>query len=224
MSTSTPYVNIPVNQYVPIFKAGSEDIVLTVEFKNLNQNRVKLQAELVDQNGKELGLSINAEIPENKSYKKFNVLVKAGKSLMVSTSQPGFAARAYKPALYVKPGQIYVSNNTSTTVSVNLDADGVHTVTARGLPQGVSISPASAEVRQGGPATFTLTRDGISKVVGAVFFQISSLGIGTAADVLVDAPPPDDGNSGGNGDDDPDINADLLSAYVFGRDVVAPNN
>lgn len=224
MSTSTSFIRIAANQYIPIFKAGSEDIVLTVEFKNLNQNRVKLQAELVDQNGKELGLSIDAEIPENKSYKKFNVLVKAGKTLMVSTSQPGFVARAYKPALYVKPGQIHIGNNESIEVEVNLDADGVHTVLARGLPQGVSITPTSAEIQQGGPAIFTLTRDAISRVVGAAFFQIGSLGIGTAADVLVEAPPPDDGTSGGSGDDDPDILADLVGAYVYGRDIVAPNN
>ena len=224
MSTSTSYIRITANQYVPIFKAGNEDIVLTVEFKNLNQNRVKLQAELVDQNGKELGLSINADIPENKSYKKFNVLVKAGKSLMVSTTQPGFAVRAYKPALYVKPGQIHVGNNESVEVTVNLDSNGVHTVVAKGLPQGVTISPASAEVQQDGPAVFTITRDATSRVVGAAFFQIDSLNIGTAADILVEAPPPDDGNSGGDGDDYPDFDADLVSAYIYGRDTIAPNN
>lgn len=224
MSTSTPYVRIRANEYTPIFKAGSDDIVLTVEFKNLNQNRVKFQANLVDQKGVHLGLPISAEIPENKSYKKFNVLVKAGTSLMVSTTQPGFAVRAYKPALYSKPGQLHVGNSETVETVLNLDADGVHTVTIVGKPQGVTVSPMSAEIQQGMPITFGVTRDADSRVVGPVFFKIESLGIGTAIDILVEAPPPDDGESGGSGDGDPDISADLVSAYIFGRDVVAPAN
>lgn len=222
MTTQTPYVRIRANEYTPIFKAGSEDIVLTVEFKNLNQNRVKFKASLVNQKGVELGLPINAEIPENKSYKKFNVLVKANTSLMINTSQPGFAVRAYKPALYSKPGQLHVGNSETVDTVVNLDADGVHIVKVVGKPQGVTVSPASAQIQQGMPITFSVTRDDVSRVVGPVFFQIESLGIGTAIDVLVEAPPPDDGQSGGSGDSDPDINADLVSAYIFGRDVVAP--
>ena len=224
MSTSTPHVRIPANEYTPIFKAGSEDIVLTVEFKNLNQNRVKFQANLTNQKGVELGLPISAEIPENKSYKKFNVLVKAGTTLMVSTTQPGFAVRAYKPALFARPGQIHVGNNESAETVLNLEANGVHTVTVVGKPQGVTVSPMSAQIQQGMPITFSVNRDAVSRVVGPVFFRIESLGIGTAIDVLVEAPPPDDGSAGGDGDNDPDINADLVSAYIYGRDVVAPHS
>ena len=223
MATSTPYLRIPANQFFPIFKAGAEDIVLTVEFKNLNQNRVKFKADLVDQAGKEMGIPISAEIPENKSYKKFNILVKAGKSLMVSTTQPGFAVRAYKPALYANPGQIHINNSETQNTVLNLDADGVHTVTVKGVPQGVSISPMSAQIQQGMPITFQVTRDAVSRVIGPIFFAIDSLSIGTAIDVLTELPPPDDGSSGGSGDGDPDINVDMVSAYIYGRDIVAPH-
>ncbi len=221
MSTQTPYLRIPANQFFPIFKAGNQDIVLTVEFKNLNQNRVKFNAELSDGTGKVIGLPIKTEVPENNSYKKFNVVVKANTTLQVSTSQPGFAVRAYKPALYAKPGQLHIGNSESITVELNLDADGVHTVVAKGLPQGVTISPASDTIQQGMPVTFTITRDAVSRVVGAAFFQIATLGIGTAIDIMVEEPIPDDGNANGSGDNDPDIDPDLVSAYIHGRDSVS---
>lgn len=218
---STPYLRIPASQYFPIFKAGSEDIVLTVEFKNLNQNRVKFAAELIDESGKITGIPISAEISENKSYKRYNVLVKAGKSLVVSTTQPGFAVRAYKPALYAKPGMLHLNSGVTKSLVLHLDADGVHNVTIKGMPQGISISPVVAEIQQGMPVTFNVTRDAVSKVIGPIFFSVETLKIGTAIDILNEPPPIiDDGNSGGSGDKDPDIDPDMVSAYISGRDTV----
>ncbi len=220
MSTSTPYLRIPAKQYFPIFKAGSEDIVLTVEFKNLNQSRVKFKAELFDQLGKSVGLPINTEVAENKSYKKFNVLVKAGSILQVSTTQPGFAVRAYKPALYAKPGQANVGNGQTVDIDLELDADGSHQVNVVGLPTGVIIRPTIATIERGVPVAFQLTRDGVSRSIGAVFFQIATLGIGTAVDVLVETQAEGSEPPAVTGNENPEIAADLVSAYITGRDSV----
>lgn len=216
---STPYLRIPANQFHTVFKAGEEDVVLTVEFKNLNQNRVKFSAELYNQNEQLLGIPFAVDVPENKSYKRYNVLVKAGTVLNVKTTQPGFAVRAYAPALYSKPGQLNVGNGQTVKTQVFLDADGVHNVQVKGVPQGITITPLGAQIQEGYPVEFTITRDDVSRVVGPIFFAINALNIGTAIDVMTEAPQPDDGSGDGN-PNDPDIDVDMVAAYISGRDSV----
>lgn len=220
MSTSTPYVRIPPTQPITLFQAGSEDIIMTVEFKNLNTSRVKFKAELRDQKGVVMGLPIAAVIDENKTYKRYNVRVKANTSLVVSTPIPGFAVRAYQPALYAESGILNIGNSQTVPVVIRLNADGVHQVKCVGLPQGVTADKTSAEIQEGMPVTFNITRNADSRVVGAAFFQVESLNIGTAVDVLVEAPQPDDGNESGTGNCDPDIEPDMLASYISGRDSV----
>lgn len=221
MAITTPYQRISAQEFHQVFKAGAEDMVLTVEFKNLNHNRVKLRAQLYNNQEKPLGIPFNIEVPENKSYKKFNVLVQAGKSLYVKCDEPGFAVRVYQAGLYCKPGQVQLNNSTSDTVQLFLDADGVHTVKlkATALPQGITVDKTEATIQQGVPASFTFTRDATSRALGAAFFSIETLKIGTAIDIDTEAVI-DDGSGSGSGCDDPDIDVDMVSAYVFGRDSV----
>lgn len=220
MSTSTPYLRLTASQPLTVFKAGAEDIILTVEFKNLNSSRVRFSAELVDDTKRQIGLPVKVEIDENKTYKRFNIRVKAGKTLVVSTTIPGFAVRAYKPALYSESAVLNIGNDQTVPVTIRLDADGVHDVKVVGLPQGVTIDKNTAQIQEGMPVTFNVTRDAVSRVVGALFFKIDSLNIGTVVDVLVEEPQPNDGEEGGSGDCDPDFNADLVASYISGRDSV----
>lgn len=221
MAIITPYQRISAQEFHQVFKAGAEDVVLTVEFKNLNHNRVKLRAQLYGNQEKPLGIPFNLEVPENKSYKKFNVLVQAGKSLYVKCEEPGFAVRVYQAGLYSKPGQVQLDNGDSGTIQLFLDADGVHTVKLKtsALPQGITVDKTEATIQQGVPAAFTFTRDANSRAIGAAFFSIETLKIGTAIDIDTEAII-DDGTGSGSGSNDPDVDVDMVSAYIFGRDSV----
>lgn len=204
------------NEYSTIFKASNQDIIVTVELLNTNKHAVDLSAGLFL--GKsQINTSITSSVGENKSFKKFNVLIKANSPLNIKVGIPGIAARIYTAAFFAKPGYLNLEQGETKEVEFFLEHNGEYVIEAGNKPSGIIISPAAQAISEGHPAKFTITRAQGMLGVGPALFKIPQLKIATAIDIMIGIVEEiDDGVS--DDCEEADFDADLVSAYISGRD------
>lgn len=212
----TRLVNLVAGKPTVLFKAVDRDYTVTVEMKNLNENDVNLSAVVLGADNVPLiDTPIEASIREQKSFKKANVFVPKGESVIVKSNTPGFAARVYQPLIYAVPGQVRLNKNTEMEVKIYLNSQTPAEIIPVSIVPGVEAIPVQPMSNIDTPAVFKVTRTD-TEATGQIQFTTggSSNTLGTVIDVQYGEPlpPVDDGCPADNFD------ADLAAAYINSRD------
>lgn len=200
-----------------IFHAKDSDYTVTVEIKNLNDSNVQFKCDFLNGlNQPLLNKPLDVTIGYQSSFKKQNILIKKGETLIVKTHTPGIAVRVYQGVFYTVPGQLNLEKLSSENIKVYLTHGEESIVVPRIDLPGVTCVAIKNTASQDSPAEFTITR-GDTSVVGQIGFYAETPKFLTIVDVnlgLVQTPDDDEPTP------DTDFDADLVKAYMGGRDSV----